>query len=234
MEAVSVSVVIPWTGGCPHREAAFGWVTARYRAEHPNWEIVCGNGDTPDGYSRSRAILDGARWATGDTLVIADADVWCDPAEAVAHAAACGWAVPHTLIHRLSETSTRRFLAGEDWRKLPLSTDNRQDEAPYVGNPTGTLLAIRRDALETAPPDPRFVGWGQEDVAWGLALRTLVGEPWRGRDDLVHLWHPPQPRLSRVVGSAEGEALANRYRFAARSAETMRELIEEVTWTHRT
>lgn len=222
---VIVSVLVPFRAGCPYRERAWAWVRACYEATHPDWELV--EGSCADGpYNRSEAILDAASRATGDTFVIADADVWCDPQLAVEHAAWVGWAIPHLLIHRLSEVSTERVLAGAEWHGLSLSTDNKQDSKPYRGHETGTLVVVRRDVLNEAPPDRRFVGWGQEDDAWARALNVLIGKPWRGSDDLVHLWHPPQPRRSRIVGTTESQILVRRYR-AARRPEKMRALIEE-------
>lgn len=225
---MNVSVLVPWTPGCPHREAAWDLIRATYTSEFPRWEIITGDGATPDGYSRTRAILDAYDRSSGDVLVVADADVWCHPGLAVLAAVENGWAIPHDKIHRLSAESTLSVLAGADWRGLPLSTDNPQDARPYRGHETGTLVLLRRDVFAAAPPDPRFVGWGQEDDAWALALHTLVGKPWRGTDDLVHLWHPAQPRQSRTVGNPANLALYRRYRAARRRPEAMRSLLEEV------
>ncbi len=50
-----------------------------------------------------------------DVLVVADGDVWCDPAKALAHVHEFGWAIPHALIHRLAELSTEMVMAGADW-----------------------------------------------------------------------------------------------------------------------
>ena len=224
---VNVSVLVPFTGGCPHREAAWGHIRATYASEFPSWEIVTGDGDTPDGYSRTRAILDAESRATGDVLVVADADVWCHPGLAVLAAVENGWAIPHTLIHRLSAESTAAVLDGAAWRGLPLSGDNKQDSRPYKGHPTGTLVVLRRDVFHLAPPDPRFVGWGQEDDAWSLALRCLAGTPWRGTDDLVHLWHPPQPRRNRRVGNPANLDLLRRYQAARHDPAAMRLLLHE-------
>ena len=68
---------------------------------------------------------------------------------------------------------------------------------------------------------------GQEDLAWGLALCNLAGTRWRGTHDLLHLWHPPQPRLSRKIGNAEGEALYRRYQLAHNDPVAMSLLVEE-------
>lgn len=230
---MSVSVVFPYRSGCVYRTAAYDWVHNQYQAAHPEWERCVGV--SPEGpFNRAAAILDGARQATGDVLVVSDADVWCDNLSATIEAAVeCGWAVPHRLIHRLSPESTSHVLTGAGWRGLPLSTDNPQDRKPYVGNEAGTLLAVRRDALQMAPPDPRFAGWGQEDTSWSAALRTLVGAPWRDTADLVHLWHPPQARQSRTTGNHAGKHLARRYSAARRKPDAMRALIDEgrQAWT---
>lgn len=220
---MTVSVLVPWTPGCPHREAAWAWAQTRYDAAYEVVEGRCSDGP----YNRSEAILNAAMRSSGDVLVIADADVWCDPTDAVEAVAEHGWAVPHNLIHRLSPESTERVLAGEDWHGLPLSQDNPQDRRPYRGNPTGTLVVMRRDVLFDVPPDPRFVGWGQEDVAWSLALHTLIGKPWRGSADLVHLWHPAQPRKTRVVGNLDSLALYRRYQKAKGRPKAMRALLDE-------
>lgn len=221
---MNVSVLVPWRPGCPWRERSWDWVQARY-AERP-YEVVTGG--CPDGpFNRAAAILDAARRSSGDILVVADSDVWCDPAEAIDHASRRGWAVPHTLIHRLSPESTEAVLTGAPWRGLPLSTDNRQDSRPYRGKETGTLVVLHRDILDEVPPDPRFVGWGQEDLAWGAALNVLIGPPWRGKDDLVHLWHPAQPRATRAVGNRESYALWRRYAAAKHDRPAMQRLLTE-------
>lgn len=225
---MSVAVVFPWRAGDPYREESFEWVKKRYSLIYPNWEQV--TGDSSDGpFNRSEAILNGASKTNAGTLVIADSDVWCaaNLKTAVRDAYLFGWSVPHHLIHRLSEASSASVLAGDDWRGLPLSEDNKQDFRPYRGHATGTLLVLSRATLETVPPDVRFVGWGSEDDAWNAALRTLVGPPRRGSADLVHLWHPSQPRQSRITGNPESAALLRRYLQADGRAPEMRRLLDE-------
>lgn len=199
----------------------------RYAEHHPNWLLIEGRTDVA-GFSRTQAALDGRAKADADVYLVADADVWVEGlGQAVNEALSHGWAIPHTLIHRLSPSSTEMVLGGSDWRGLPLSTDNQQDRRPYRGHETDTICAFRRDAFDAAPPDPRFVGWGQEGDAWSLALRTLVGAPWRGTEDLVHLWHPPQERKSRVVGNDRSMALLGRYRNAKNDPAAMTSLVDE-------
>ena len=102
---------------------------------------------------------------------------------------------------------------------------NPYTERPYHGWAGGGIVVTTGETYRQAPLDPRFVGWGQEDEAWALALSVLVGKPRRGTADLVHLWHPPAERKSRSVGNHNNLALLNRYQRAARNADAMRALV---------
>ena len=73
---------------------------------------------------------------------------------------------------------------------------------------------------------------GQEDESWALALTTVAGQPYLGEADLVHLWHPPQQRLSRRKGSHENWALMRRYAAARRDPEQMRSILKEIDVPH--
>lgn len=222
---MTVAVLIPFRPGCPYRERAWSWVEQRYTAQ--GFDVVTGTTDV-EGFSRTQAILDARRKAYADVFVIADADVFTDSLDdGIREALIRGWSVPNGLLHRLSEAATHRVLLGDDWRGQPLSQDNPQDSQPYRVHEAGTLLVVTAEAFDLAPPDPRFIGWGQEDDAWATALRALVGPPWRGNADLVHLYHPAEPRQSRVVGNEANRRLLRRYRSAARSRTVMVDLIEE-------
>ena len=219
-------MLIPYRSGDEWREQARKWVRKRFRRAHPDWPIIEGDDGGPE-FSRSGSILTAADKTDADILVITDGDVWTEWGDAIAALESSAWAIPHLLVHRLSPESTLRVLDGGDWHGQPLSRDNHQDRRPYAGHEAGTALAIRAEAFRAAPPDPRFRGWGQEDAAWSAALRTLVGPPWRGVHSLVHLWHPPEQRMSRVKGNPANVALATRYRLAKGDTVRMSALIEE-------
>lgn len=167
------------------------------------------------------AALDGS---TSDTVIVADADVWlADPSEidrCLESLEEHGWAIPHGDVHRLDETATAELVA------TGAQVDGRS-ERPYWGRAGGGIVVLSRDTYDSCPLDRRFVGWGQEDESWSMALTTLAGIPYRGRSDLWHLWHPPQERLNRRVGSLPGHQLARRYQRAMRNPDAMRALIEE-------
>jgi hypothetical protein len=89
------------------------------------------------------------------------------------------------------------------------------EQKPYAGMVGGGCVVLRRDTYVSCPLDARFRGWGQEDSAWGVALTSLYGAPWRGSADLWHLYHPPQPRMSRSRGSMVTWAVFLEYQRAA-------------------
>ena len=91
----------------------------------------------------------------------------------------------------------------------------------------GGLMVLPRELWEICPADPRFIGWGQEDEAWGYALIGTAGRPTRGEGVLWHLWHPPQPRRNRGIGSPESLELARRYMLAARHPDQLATLLTE-------
>jgi hypothetical protein len=154
---------------------------------------------------KAAAVEDALSRATGDVLVLADADVWCPGVVAAVEAVESGaaWAVPHTLVHRLTKGATDVMLGREVFGG-PL-IEQRVEQRPYVGMVGGGCVVLRMDVYEACPLDPRFVGWGQEDAAWGVALTALYGPPWRSTEPLFHLWHPPMDRVGLTPEMASGE-----------------------------
>lgn len=220
----SVSVILPYRDGCLYRRQNRDWVREFYRLHYPSWQVVeC---DEPgDPFSKAAAIRDGVRRSFGDVLVIADADLIVTNLRAAVAAVAQGqarWAIPHMNVHRLAWDATKQVLTGTD----PRAVANRTAERIYRGLIGGGLVVIDRATFESCPPDPRFRGWGGEDEAWGLALQSLVGQPWRGHANLLHLWHPPAPRMERLRGNTANENLVMRYRNA-KTRPAMRSLVDE-------
>lgn len=217
-----VAVVVPWRGGCPHRERAWAWVRRRYAERHPDWELVEGSG--PDPWVKAAAVMPVIAESDADVVIVADADVWCNALGKAVVAVRDGspWAIPHGRLYRLTPEATDAVLDGgePDLKRLV--------EPAYFGMPGGGLVVARREQLLEVPMDPRFVGWGQEDQSWGRALTRLAGGPWRGDADLIHLYHPPAPRLTRARGSREGWRLARRYYRARSDRALMQALIDEV------
>ncbi|WP_432159063.1 hypothetical protein [Streptomyces sp. bgisy153] len=220
---LTVSVIVPWRGGDAHRDAAWSWVRARWAEQFPGWQVVTGT--PPEGaWCKSAAVAAALPDAQGDVLVVADADVWCDGVLQAVTAIVEGapWAVPHHQVRRLDETSTRAVLDG-----TPIGSPQRLVQRAYAGVAGGGMTVLPHATYRRVPLDTRFTGWGQEDEAWALALTCLAGAPWRGTGPLWHLWHPPQPRLTRRWGSDESLTLWDRYWRARNDPGAMRDLLDE-------
>lgn len=226
---VTVSVVIPWRAGEPTREEAMRWLTHRLADLRNGWGLVLSETPEDEPWCKARAILQGVERATGDVIVVHDADVWCDglPAAVAAVEAGYPWAVPHRRVHRLTPLATDRALDG-DW------PDERSPclRRPYRGVAAGGILVAPRATLLDVPPDVRFTGWGSEDGAWRDALRCLAGREWRDTTaPLFHLHHEPQPRTPAGTTSAENAALAARYAYMRGDPVGMRDLMAEARVT---
>lgn len=217
---MSVEIIVPFRGGCPHRERAWAWVRARYEAE--GWNVV--EAPAPEGpWCKGAAVNPVVEQSTADIVAVVDADVWTAGLKRAVYAVAVGlaeWAMPHRKVLRLDKESTEAFIAGE----IATGFTRR----PYEGVWGGGIVVAPKGVLLDCQLDPRFKSWGQEDTSHALALLTLHGDGWRGDADLIHLYHPPQERLNRQKGSREGWDLFLRYRKARRRPDAMRALLEEV------
>jgi hypothetical protein len=223
------TVTFPWLPGDPDRDAAAAVVIGRWREHHPDTDILTSADLVPPGtpWCKADHVRQLVQAADTDTVVISDVDVWVDPTAVLGavHAVSSGsyaWAVPHADVHRLTADGTKRYLAGEELRFADY------DQPPYRGWLAGGIYAINRQVALDIPMDPRFIGWGQEDESFAMALKTLVGTPWRGSTPLYHFWHSPMPRRDRAVGSEASEALCERYREASGNPIAMRQLVDEI------
>lgn len=223
---MSVAVVVPLALDCPYRARAWEWVRHRWATEHPDWEIVTGTCEGP--WSKGTAVADAVARTDADVLVVADADVWVDKigvyvSEVTERAAR--FIRPHRRVFRLNEQATEKVYAGE----VPADVVGRLNglaQSPYSGVLGGGMVILHRRLYEECPIDPRFVGWGGEDEAWGFALSTMAGRRTQGREALWHLWHPPPERRSRRYGSVANEYLRSQYQHAAGDVTATRQLID--------
>lgn len=222
---MSVSVLVPYRPD-PTREANWQFLKQLWRSYYPDWQVV--EGDAPgEEWCKAEAVEECLKTATGDVIVMADADVWCWGVGAAVKQVASPatpdkWAVPHLAVHRLTQAATEFVrMRGE------LFPDDQFEEHPYKGVVGGGMFVMERGAYIEAPLDHRFKGWGQEDESAGMAWTTLYGLPWRGIDPLWHMWHEPMTRMNRSTGSFESRDLWRRYRGALRNRSAMRALIAE-------
>lgn len=225
----TVAVVVPWRDvGCWHRQRALDWVLERLNRDGYQVTVAATSADP---WCKAKAVTPAVEASGADLVVMHDADVWSPGLPSAIEAAADGapWAIPHRDVYRLSEARTAQVVAGAN----PADVNPKHLAEPaYRGFAGGGIVVLPRSTYLDVPLDPRFEGWSGEDESWARALSTLAGDPWRGTAPLFHLWHPPQPRMTRRHGSRASEALTFTYRQAKGRPGRMRQLIEEgrATW----
>lgn len=215
-------IVVPFQGEDPDRIRAL-----RYVRHSLPWPTSIGQLNSDEPWCKAEAVRLGIGAVSDcEVLVVHDADVECiGLGEAILKVAAgAPWAIPHRDVYRLTREQTDDHImsGGMVEAKRPY------DRPPYRGFAGGGIVVLRRELYGACPLDPRFLGWSGEDESWAKALTCLYGKPWRGTAPLVHLWHPPQERLTTRWGSQEARALAGRYTGACRSRGRMRELLAEI------
>lgn len=227
----TVSVLVPFAVGAEGSERVdhWRWLRRRYEEDLPDWEIVVGSSDSvAEDFSKGKAVHSAFGRATGEILVIADADCWIHPrglldaVEAVDRGT--NWVVPHRDVYRLTASTTAKLTAGAlegPPRELPREALYKP---MHKGPSGGGLVVLSRQAYTTVGGmDSRFHGWGGDDIAFGWALDTLVGPHTRLSAPIWHLWHYPLVRRTRWRRG--NERLAGRYSEANGHPELMRLLI---------
>lgn len=217
----NVDVIIPWKPGCFYRYANLQFIVNWWK----KFDItpILGELDEDAPWVKALAVANGLERSDAEVIVITDGDLYVPTVMTAVQQCLDGdaWSMPQREVARLSAASTSDLLRGLGEHGYIL------DRNRYRSTVGGGLLVLRREVYDDVPLDPRFVGWGQEDESWGLALETFH-EGRRGLDDLWHLWHPPAPRKNRQIGSRESLALRNRYGHARNKPEVMRALLDEV------
>jgi len=216
-------IVIPYRETDDHRAIALGFVLQHLAL----WPAVTVSADTEGDWCKARAVRRALVADDDSPLVIHDADVVVPTSALVAAVRAVDdgapWAVPHTLVHRLDRLTTIEFIES---REMPEHT--RLVRPPYVGVAGGGITVIDRKVYDDCPLDPRFVTWGSEDEAWGWALSTLHGPPWRGDAPLVHLFHPHAAPGARRSIRIDSEKLWRAYRAYRGDVNLMRQLVDRI------
>lgn len=225
----STALIVPYRPDGGLRDRNWGILRTWWEDAFPDMQICVGMSSRREGpWIKAVAAERAVAQAKADVLVVADADVWPHPAEAVSEAvdlAASGeapWVVPHKEVRRLSpEASYRALHCGTELSEsLPLA------ERAYSGMPGGGLLVITAEAWrQIGGYDPRFRGWGGEDSSLGRTANTLLGNRHRLHAALYHFWHPPEPRLNRITGSTATYRLTNVYKRAVYRPAVMRSLV---------
>lgn len=246
-----VSLLVPFRDDGEHRTRVWKWLRQYWQANLRSVEVVMGH-DSGFPFSKATAVNDAASRARGRVFVILDADAYLDArvvqdlADRLDVARRAGhrkWFMPYAKLYRLSKPFTLDLLLGDPTQPYgiasPPATEDLEtspSSATY-GHQYGAMMQVmpREAFFEAGGMDPRFRGWGSEDVSFLRALDTVWGHHEVTTNDVSHLWHARPGndwKTRRWVGqdTALGPAnsrLAQRYAQASGEPSFMHGLARE-------
>lgn len=230
---MTLSILVPFRDPDGIRTPAKEWIVARWHHFWPDAEIIVAPDDGRDPFSKSVALNNCAAQATGDVLVLLDADTWVDAttmARAIALAEKGAWVLPGAHAHRMTKRYTTALLK-QDPSEPIIPILNRQLDVEVTSTPVGFIHVLPRAAWDRVNGmDPRFRGWGGEDSCFIQAVDTLWDRHLRLDGHLISLWHP-RPRVAgrRVWPGQAGRnsGLMRRYSLARGKPNAMAALVSE-------
>jgi len=223
------TVVVPFMSEEPFRCHALAHVLKHLEAQ--GLEFVWGGAVWDGRWTKGDAVDDLVDGTDSEGVVVHDADVLVSPEalsrSMLAVAAGAPWSMPHGMVYRLNRQATMQ-LYGEGLGEIRALHARSLAHPAHVAPPGGGIVCLSRGAYDLSGGiDPRFVGFGGDDISWARALDTLVGPCWALDAPMWHLFHPRTPRRPGNRGSEENEALAARYGDAAGHPLLMADLIAE-------
>lgn len=256
-----ISLVVPIHFNADDQRAVnWRWLFDYWRAQLLEADIVPGYDrqaiDHNLPFSKSCAVNDGVRKATGDILVIIDADGFVpastilECAQRIRQARDEGnrlWFVPYRQFYRLTEVASARLLASDPAHPLEFPTppwpeDILDTSGSQLGHWYGAGIQILpREAFDIVGGwDERMRGWGGEDHAAMRATDTLYWWHKTLPGQFLHVWHPmlsPEGTKNFVdwrrrmwqnqSATGANEALSGRYYGAYGNVDRMRRLCDE-------
>lgn len=233
---MSVSLIVPYRPGervnPPRRgegairEDIWAWMEKRWQSFFPRFELCLGDAGG-DRFNRAAARNEAVSRASGDILVLADADVIFDPirvreAMVALHRNRAEWVLPYEHYEQLTGLDTMLILEG------PVRSRIERPLVPRWTTLTGNAgcMVITREAFETVGGyDEAFFGWGWEDWAFADALECLVHTQYRTAGHVLHVMHPKSP--GHITEKRAARKLYDPYIRARGDPDAMRALIDE-------
>lgn len=236
-----LSVLIPVGGAMDEdewRSNAFAWVHARYKELLPDAELCLGTSDQQP-YNRAQARNDAFSQATGDMLLIADADTVINISQItkaiqLIREVGAPWVIPYTTYFNLTEKATAYLLqTASPGDNIPeFAADDKDYFIHRIEDSPGGFQMLPRAGWEALGGwDERWQGWGADDNAWRCALDTLWGPHRRCPGAALHLWHPLGEGRDAADFSQpswpQNASLLRKYQRAAGNPDAMRRLLQK-------
>lgn len=243
-----ISLLMPFRSDGAEREAAYQWLVKYWKAHLPFAQFITGTDDQVP-FSKTSAFNDAFSRSKGDILVLIDADCYIDAqivvncAEEIRTARKAGhklWHIPYRQFYRLTDLATSHVLASNPAHPLRFSAspnprDTEDTGSSSFGHWWGALIQVMpREAYELVGGcDPRFRGWGGEDVAFMRAIDTLYGKHKTTDNQVIHLWHPTIKTVHKLklwdgqISPQDNVTLTGRYYAAFGDPRRMRRLVNE-------
>ncbi len=216
-----------------YRPTEDGWRDEAWRLEVlPYLTLVCdeviveapepaGDG-SPDDFNKPAAINAARRRATGDVLLIGDADTHPGAVSDMVYLLntewrRVAWVLPERYV-KLTREATTRWLHGPP---APFS----EGDYEWVGHSrswSGGVICRAEDFDTAGGYDERFASWGADDVAFALCMNALVGPVERHPCACYHLWHPGAE--NRAQPQAQHDLMYRYIDAAQLGAEAIREV----------
>lgn len=225
-----LSILVPYRPGEPWRDRA--WQVG----VRPAWQRYVqafgaellvespGAGAHPGEFNHPLAINRARARASGDVLVIADADTAFDPDSWVAAAigrivTGAHWVLPEEYWQLSAAQTQGKLGASGEWVDDP----SRADWVGYAASWSGVVVVTSAAFDEVGGYDERWAWWGSDDAAFSKCMDTLVGPAVRLLGRCLHHWHPrPAEHHYGHPHHAEQHALQERYDAAAGDPDAMR------------
>lgn len=239
-----ISLLVPFRADDEGRLRNWLWLKSFWRYHLPEAELVMGR-DKKYPFSKTAAVNYAAKRAKGRIFVIMDADAYIDPRfimEAVSRIERAErhghrlWYVPYRYLFRLTPQATEELLREwSGWVYQFTDEDVLSQEGSHHGRRFGAMCQVMpREAFFAAGGmDPRFRGWGGEDVSFVRAVDTMWAKHKTIDGAIYHLFHEKIGRdwRDRVWRGQHrpriNENLASRYDRANNQTEKMADLIGE-------
>jgi len=244
-----LSLLIPFRApkDSPHRARLWSWLQQYWKYELPDAEVVVSD-STSTIFSKTEAINKAFRKSSGRIVCILDADAYMDgeillnAARNIENFTKRGfplWYVPYRRLYRMTQLTTERILSSSPKVPTRIVAPPNPVDVEHVGTAAyghhyGAMCQLmHREAFTLiGGMDPRFQGWGSEDVCFVRALNTLYA-PYKTVDASIwHMWHPTQrsgtARLWENQKDPWGQASLNkRYANAVGNPAAMKKIVDE-------